>query len=91
MESYYSSSEDESEEKYSSEESSEESSSNDDNDRPIRAPAVQLPNNWTDQLSALVIEDFENIPRPNTVLTIDKKEIDFFQSNVTIGKPSKYS
>ena len=69
VKSYYSSSEDE----------SEESSSDDDNDRPIRAPAIQLPNNWTDQLSASVIEDFENIPGPNTVLTIDKKEIDFFQ------------
>ena len=45
VESYYSSSEDESEEKYSNEESSEESSSNEDNDRPIRARAVQLPNN----------------------------------------------
>ena len=69
VESYYSSSEDE----------SEESSSDDDNDSPVRAPPVQLPNNWTDQLSASVIEDFENIPGPNTVLTIDKKEIDFFQ------------
>ena len=70
VESYYSSSKDE----------SEESSSSDDNDRPIRAPAVQLPNNWTDQLSESVIEDFENIPGPNTVLTINKKEIDFFFS-----------
>ena len=51
---------------------SEESSTNED--RPIVRP---LPQDWTDQLTPSVIEDFVDNAGQTTILSRDKKEIDF--------------
>ena len=47
-----------------------------DKDRPIVRP---LPQDWTDQLTPSVIKDFVDNAGPTTVLSGDKREIDFFQ------------
>ena len=47
-----------------------------DEDRPIARP---LPEDWTDQLTPSVIEDFVDNVGPTTILSGDKREIDFFQ------------
>ena len=43
---------------------------------PIVRP---LPQDWTDQLTPSVTEDFVDNTGPTTILSGDKKEIDFFQ------------
>ena len=45
-------------------------------DRPIIRP---LPQDWTDQLTLSVIEAFVDNAGPATILSGDKREIDFFQ------------
>ena len=45
-----------------------------DEDRPIARP---LPEDWTDQLTPSVIEDFVDIAGPLLILSGDKREIDF--------------
>ena len=47
-----------------------------DEDRPIARP---LPEDWTDQLTPSVIEDFVDNAGPTSVLSGDNREIDFFQ------------
>ena len=47
-----------------------------DKDRPIVRPLSQ---DWTDQLTPSVIEDFVENAGPTTMLPGDKREIDFFQ------------
>ena len=60
----------------SEEEASDSDASLTDKDRPIVRP---LPQDWTDQLSPSVIEDFVGNAGPTTILSGDKREIDFFQ------------
>ena len=47
-----------------------------DEDRPIARP---LPEDWTDHLTPSVIEDFVDNAGPTSILSGDKREIDFFQ------------
>ena len=47
-----------------------------DEDRPMVRP---LPQDWTDQLTPSVIEDFGDNAGPTTILSGYKREIDFFQ------------
>ena len=47
-----------------------------DEDRPIARP---LSEDWTDQLTPSVIEDFVDNTGPTSILSGDKREIDFFQ------------
>ena len=47
-----------------------------DEDMPIVRP---LPQDWTDQLTTSVIEDFVDNAGPTIILSGDKREIDFFQ------------
>ena len=58
-----------------SEESDSEENSTDE-DRPIARP---LPEDWTDQLTPSVIEDFVDKAGPTSILSGDKREIDFFK------------
>ena len=60
----------------SEEEASDSDASLTDKDRPIVRP---LPQDWTDQLTPSVIEDFVDNAGPTTVLSGDKREIDFVQ------------
>ena len=60
----------------SEEEASHSDASLTDKDRPIVRP---LPQDWTDQLSLSVIEDFVGNAGPTTILSGDKREINFFQ------------
>ena len=47
-----------------------------DEDRPMVRP---LPQDWTDQLTPSVIEDFVDNAGPTTILSGHKREINFFQ------------
>ena len=60
----------------SEEEESDSEESLTDEDRPIVGP---LPQDWTDQLTPSVIEDFVDNVGPTAILSGDKREIDFFQ------------
>ena len=60
----------------SEEEASDSDASLTDEDRPVVRP---LPQGWTDQLTPSVIEDFVDNAGPTTILSGDKREIDFFQ------------
>ena len=60
----------------SEEEASDSDASLTDEDRPIVRP---LPQDWTDQLTPPVIQDFVDNAGPTAVLSGDMREIDFFQ------------
>ena len=67
-----------SDENYTSSEAEESDSEENstDKDRPISRP---LPEDWTDQLTPSVIKDFVDNAGPTSILSGDKREIDFFQ------------